>query len=63
VHIFNWLPDSNWLRNLELEGSLDYVPVGLPRAGDRLGDELFLDNASRWSFSTVFVIPLAPLVP
>jgi hypothetical protein len=63
VHVFNWLPDGNWLRNLEVEGSLDYVPVGLPRAGDRIGDELYLDDASRWSFSIVFVVPLVPLVP
>ncbi len=65
VNIFNWLPDGNWLRNIELEGSLDYVATGflLPRAGDRIGHELFLDNASGWSFSMVFVIPLAPLRP
>ena len=63
VHIFNWLPEGNWLRNIEVEGSLDYVATGLPRAGDRIGNELFLDNASGWSFSLVFVIPLAPLWP
>ena len=63
VNIFNWLPDGNWLRNIELEGSLDYVATGLLRAGDRIGNELFLDNASGWSFSLVFVIPLAPLRP
>jgi len=63
AHVFNWLPDGNWLRNIEVEGSLDYVPVGLPRAGDRFGDELFLDDASRWSFSLVFVVPLVPLLP
>ncbi len=63
VNVFNWLPSGNWLRNVELEGSLDYVATGLPRAGDRLGNELFLDDASRWSFSLVFVIPLIPLVP
>ena len=33
VNIFNWLPEGNWLRNIELEGSLDYVATGLPRAG------------------------------
>lgn len=63
VSIFNWLPKGYWLRNIELEGSLDYVATGLPRAGDRIGSELFLDNASGWSFSLVFVIPLAPLSP
>ena len=63
VNIFNWLASGNWLRNVELEGSLDYVATGLPRAGDRLGNELYLDDASRWSFSIVFVVPLAPLFP
>jgi hypothetical protein len=63
VNIFNWLPAGDWLRNVELEGSLDYVATGLPRAGDRIGNELFLDDASKWSFSLVFVIPLIPLVP
>ncbi len=37
--------------NLELEGSLDYVATGIPRAGDILGNELFIDDASPWSFS------------
>ncbi|MCW5979712.1 MAG: hypothetical protein KIT09_16655 [Bryobacteraceae bacterium] len=63
VSVFNWLPQGNWLRNIEVEGSLDYVATGLPRAGDRFGNEVFLDNASGWSFSLVFVIPLAPLSP
>lgn len=62
-HIFNWLPEGKWLRNIELEGSLDYVATGLPGAGDRIGNELFLTRASPWSFSLVFVIPLAPLRP
>jgi hypothetical protein len=50
-----------WLSDVEIEGSLDYVASGLPRAGDRFGNTLYLDNASRWSFSLVFVLPLAPL--
>ena len=62
-HIFNRLPDRHWLRNVELEVSLDYVATGLPKAGDRIGDERFLDRASPWSLSIVTVIPLAPLVP
>jgi hypothetical protein len=62
-HIFKRLPEGNWLRNVELELSLDYVATGLPRAGDRIGDERFLDRASPWSLSIVTVIPLAPLVP
>jgi hypothetical protein len=50
-----------WLSDVEIEGSIDYVATGLPRAGDRFGNVTYLDNASRWSFSLVFVIPLAPL--
>ena len=50
-----------WLSDIEIEGSLDYVATGLPRAGDRFGNLLYLDNASSWSFSLVFVLPLAPL--
>ena len=61
--LFKWLPDDNWLRNVELEGSLDYVATGLPKAGDVIGDERFLDDASPLSFSVVAVLPLAPLSP
>jgi hypothetical protein len=60
VAVFNWLPDRRWARGLELEGSLDYVATGLPRAGDVINGERFLDAASRWSFSVVLVIPVAP---
>ena len=49
------------LRGVELEGSLDYVGTGLPRRGDRLNGARFVDNASPWSFSIVFVLPIAPL--
>jgi hypothetical protein len=62
-HVFNRLRSGHWLRNVELELSLDYVATGLPKAGDRIGDERFLDRASPWSLSIVTVIPLAPLVP
>jgi hypothetical protein len=62
-HIFSRLRDGHWLRNVELEVSLDYVATGLPKAGDRIGGELFLDRESPWSLSIVTVIPLAPLVP
>jgi hypothetical protein len=58
--LFNWLPEGWWLRGVELEGSLDYVASGLPRAGDRIDGSHFLDDASPWSFSLVFVLPLAP---
>ncbi len=63
IHILSWLPQGNWLRNLELEWSLDYVATGIPQAGDQIGDELFLTDASPWSLSMVVVIPVAPLWP
>jgi hypothetical protein len=50
-----------WLSEIEIETSLDYVANGLPRKGDRFGNGVYLDNASRWAFSLVFVVPLAPL--
>jgi hypothetical protein len=46
VAVFRRLPDTNWLHNVEIEGSLDYVATGLP------------SGASRWSFSLVFVLPV-----
>lgn len=58
--VFNWLPDGRWLRNVELEGSLDYVATGLPKAGDRIDSVHYLDRASPWSFSLVLVFPVAP---
>lgn len=64
IFLFNWLPQGNWLRNVELEFSLDYLPTGIPKAGDVLrGEELFLTDASRWSLSILVVIPIAPLHP
>jgi hypothetical protein len=60
VSVFNWLPEGKWLRGLEMEGSLDYVATGLPKAGDRVDGRRFLDRASPWSFSLVLVIPVAP---
>ena len=61
--LFNRLPDDNWLKHVELEGSLDYVATGLPRAGDVIDGERYLDDASGWGFSLVFVLPMAPLIP
>ena len=46
VAVFSRLPDSHWLRDVEIEGSLDYVATGLPK------------DAGRWSFSLVFVVPV-----
>jgi hypothetical protein len=50
-----------WVSDIEIESSVDYVATGLPRAGDRFGNLTYLGNASRWSFSLVFVFPIAPL--
>ena len=61
--LFNWLRDDNWLKHVELEGSLDYVATGLPRAGDIIDGERYLDDASGWGFSLVLVLPMAPLLP
>ena len=63
LHLFNWLPEDRWLRNVEVELSIDYVATGLPKKGDLIGGELFLDDASPWSLSLVWVLPLAPLNP
>ena len=61
VAVFNWLPEGRGLRGVELEGSLDYVANGLPKPGDRIDSAQYVDKASPWSFSVVFVLPLAPL--
>ena len=61
LHPFNRLPEGNWLRNLELEASLDYVATGLPKAGDVLGDERYVEDASPWGLSFVLVMPFTLL--
>ena len=61
VHVFNWLPEERWLSGVEFETSLDFLATGLPQRGDVLADGTrFVDDASPWSFSFVFVIPIAP---
>ena len=46
---------------VEFETSLDYLATGIPKKGDLFPDgSLFLDDASHWSFSFVFMIPVAP---
>jgi hypothetical protein len=62
-HVFSRLPEGHWLRNIEAEVSLDYLATGLPKAGDVIGEDRFIDRASPWSLSFVMVIPLAPLAP
>jgi hypothetical protein len=60
VAAFKWLQAGTWLREIEVEGSLDYVATGLPKAGDEIDGERFLSAASPWSFSVVLVIPVTP---
>jgi hypothetical protein len=57
---FKWLPAGHWLRAVELEGSLDYVATGLPKAGDVIDGERYLTAASPWSLSVVIVVPMTP---
>jgi hypothetical protein len=60
-HFLNFLPQDRWLHGLELEISLDYLATGLPKKGDVFPDGTrYLDDASRWSLSFVFVVPVAP---
>ncbi len=58
---FNWLSGGGWLSNVETELSIDYTATGRPRAGDVIGDTLFLDDFTPWAISLVLVLPLAPL--
>ena len=58
---FNWLSGGGWLSNVETELSIDYTATGRPRAGDLIGDTLFLDDFTPWALSLVLVLPLAPL--
>ena len=60
-HPFARVAEGRWIRGLEVEMSLDYLATGLPRKGDRFTDgRSYLDDASPWSFSLVFVVPIAP---
>jgi len=61
VAIFTWLPENGWLKDVELEASLDYVATGLAKRGDLVDGGRLLDDASPWSASIVLVLPLAPL--
>jgi hypothetical protein len=61
VAAFKWLPEGRWLRDVELEVSLDFVATGLAKRGDLVDGGRLLDDASPWSASLVLVLPLAPL--
>jgi hypothetical protein len=54
--------NRGWLREVELEASFDYLATGLPRAGEVVNGERYLDDASPWALSLVLVLPIAPLV-
>jgi hypothetical protein len=59
VAVFKQTP-YRFLRDIELETSLDYLASGLPRRGDVVGGLLYLDDASAWSLSLVVVVPITP---
>ena len=60
-HVFKWLPETRWLHGVEVETSLDYLATGIPRRGDGFPDGTrYVDSASGWSLSFVFVLPVAP---
>jgi hypothetical protein len=52
------LSKTNWFRNVEVELSLDYLAGGRPQSGDQLRGTTYIDDASPWSLSLVFAIPL-----
>lgn len=58
--LFQKLPEGHWLRDVEVEGSVDHVATGLPKASDRIDGNTFLTGASPWSLSLVMVIPITP---
>lgn len=43
LHVFNFLPEGRWLRELELELSIDYMASGIPKAGT------WLEASSTWT--------------
>jgi hypothetical protein len=61
--IFQWIKTDCWLREVELETSIDYVATGLPKKGDIFPEQgiEYLDNASPWAVSFLVVLPIAPL--
>lgn len=63
VLAFKTLPEDRYLRDVEVELSLDYLATGLPRRGDVIDGRRYLDDASPWSLSAVLVFPVAPWPP
>lgn len=65
IAVLGFLPKENWLRHVELEGSLDFQATGVPEAGDAVpkGERRFLDDGARWGIAVVAITPLAPLSP
>jgi len=61
--VFHWIKNENWLRDVEMEVSFDYVASGLPKNGDVFPEKgiEYLDDASPWSVSFLVVFPIAPL--
>lgn len=61
LYVFNWVTPPSWLHDVSVEASFDYLATGLPRRGDVIDGERYLDDASGWSLSLLVVLPLAPL--
>lgn len=61
LYVFNWVAPPSWLRDVSVEASFDYLATGLPRRGDVIDGERYIDDASGWSLSLLVVLPLAPL--
>lgn len=49
LYVFNWVAPPSWLRDVSVEASFDYLATGLPRRGDVVDGERYLDDASGWS--------------
>lgn len=64
VHLFNWLPEDNWFRNVTFYALFNYQ-TGLARAGDVVprGQQVYLDSADPFGLWIGFGIPIAPLWP
>ena len=61
--IFQWIKTDCWLRDVEMETSIDYIATGLPKKGDFFPEPgiEYIDNTSPWAVSFLVVIPIAPL--
>lgn len=61
--IFKWLSKENYLHDVVLYTTLEYVATGLPDEQDEIprGERVYLEDASPWGYYTGLRFPLAPL--